>query len=367
MPNNEERGGRIFSSANLVIMSIFITALCSYVYKIHDIINFYPMFFKIIFIIIVISFGIALYVKAPLFIEKKQPVAMDQVCENWQNVNKSLNWLATFSFAILTLEPSNFISFFSGISLRIFFDGKLCKFSWENKSVKFVHRFLDFILLLISIPSVFLLTNILLSFSLEFGILLFIISTILYFKKEIIYSFFSLNIQKVEGIKTNIIYPYSTLKSHYKLYGYTNVFSNTVFITEETFKSNFSIKEYILFHELGHLKSRKKLIIHKILFLIMLAYLTIVPFILDGFFVFLPLITYLIYNNVIGKAINEKIELSADEYALKKLGKETCLEALHLMEKKDINYNKSRNILFSNYVPLSRRIQFINDYNEEKI
>ncbi len=363
--SGEKHGGKIFSSANLVLILMFLTFLSTYVYKMSVAVHYYPLFFQIIFLIIAFSFGIALYIKAPLFVKKQKFSEVDETCKWELSVSKSLGWLASFSVAMLTFEPSYFVSFFSGIKINFFSSGRICKFTLEEKAVKGIHRFLDFVLLLILTPMVYLITNELFYLSWKLGFFIFMMSVFLYFRREIIYTFFSLNIGKSENAKINVIYPYSTLRSRYRLYGYTNQFKNMVFITEKTFKANQVMKDYVIAHELGHLKDKKRIILHKMFFLVLLVFLTVVPFCLDEVLAFIPLLLFFLYNSTVGRLISEKVEFTADKYALKKLGKKSCLEALSLMSKE--NANASPPIaLFSNYISLNRRIKFINDYNEEE-
>lgn len=358
-------GGKVFSSANFVLILMFLTFFCTYVYKMSEMANCYPIFFKIIFAVMAISFGVAMYLKAPLFVEEQKFNAIDGE-DKWDlTVSKSLGWLASLSFVLLTFEPSFLTSFFSGIKISFFARGRVCKFTLEKKAVKCVHRFLDFILLLVSIPIVYFITSEIFYFSWRFGFLIFVLSVLIYLRRELLYTFFSLNVGEVDGVKVNVIYPYSTLRSRYKLYGYANLFKNKAFITEETFKASPTVKDFVIAHELGHLDDKKRAILHKAAFLVLLAFLTMVPFYLGESFAFVPLALFFIYNRTVARLVSEKIELTADKYAVGKIGKKGCLEALHLLCKASV-VNAAPNSLFSNYVPLSRRIQFIDAYIEQE-
>lgn len=346
-------------------MCLFVTFLCTYTYKAVDLMYYCPTFSKIIFGIIAISLGFSCYIKAPLFVKMQNEETVD--FSQWEkHISKNLGWLANISFALLTAEPSRFVSFFSNTKLTFFTKGRLSKFTWENAPVKPIHRFLDFVLLLVLMPIVYLFASDLFSFFLNGGLFVFIFLVFFRFRKVINYSFFSVNVGCEKGIKINVMYPYSTVRSRYKMYGFANQFNNEVFITEDTFRLNQIIKEYTIAHEMGHLKDRKKFIAYSIFSLIPLACVTILPFMLKGYLAFIPVVTYILYRCTFEYLINEKIELEADKYALKELGKERCLEALDLMSKNSTNCSTSRKNLFSFCVPLKRRIKFINEYKEKK-
>ena len=360
---------KIFSTANLVLWFFCIALFSVFFYKVHDLIFELPLFSIIIFSIIAVSLGVSICLKAPLFVNNSDNSNINDSLYD-KRESKNLGFLGCLSFALLTLEPSCFVSFFSGVKLSLCSKDRICKFACENKKTKFIHRLLDFTLLFILIPIAYLLVLGLLSFGWKSGLCIFIIFTFLNFRKSILFYFLGIQVDTIDGYKINVIYPHRTVRTIlYKMYGFAGCFTKTVFITDDTFRLNQTIKDYVIAHEMGHIKNRKGIFIHYVFFVLLIAYLSMGPDIfgemMNNYFAyFIPIITYLIYKMTLGYRIHEKMELDADKYALQKIGKEKCLEALNVM-KKDSVKQSNKNWL-SRSIPLERRIQFIKDYEDKK-
>lgn len=362
---------RTFSSANLVILLCFISAAFTYIFIAVKPIssNLSSAIFEIICLgVMLIGFSLCLYIKFPLFIE---PNPTKKISEDFyeQKYEQNLNWLKCLYFTLFTAERSQFVSFFPGATLKLYVKGRICEFIWENKSVKPIHRILDFLLLLIVAPIFCLLMAGLLNFGIISGISVCIIGLLFLFRKRILFNILSINVGKKYNYKLNVMYPYSTIKFHlYKYYGVAEPFTKTILISQETFGLNPIIKEYVTTHEAGHLKDKKTFWIHFFIPILIMLYLTLLPYLFKTFnslAAFIPLLTYCVYTVTLGYKIREKSELSADEFALKTIGKEKCIEALTLMNTDTNNRSKNKNFLIKT-VSLERKIQFINDY-EEKI
>lgn len=345
------------------------SAIFTFIYVTFDTIIEEPLVAIICLVPMLIFFGIFVYIKFPLFINTSQEKTFDT--DFYDNIyEQNLGWFKCLFFALFTAEKSNFVSLFSGVTIKLHVKDRICKFTWKNKKTKFIHRLLDFTLLFILIPIAYLLVLGLLSFEWKSGLFIFIIFTLFSFRKIILFYFFSINVNTIDEYKINVVYPYSTVRTIlYKRYGTAGCFKKTVFITDDTFRLNQTIKDYVIAHEMGHIKNRKGIFIHYVFFVLLIAYLSMGPYIFgemmnNDFAYFIPIITYLIYRMTWGYRIHEKMELDADKYALQKIGKEKCLEALNVM-KKDSGKQSNKNWL-SRAIPLERRIQFIKDYEDKK-
>lgn len=328
-----------------------------------------PLFANICLGTMLICSGICLYVKFPLFINVSQEETLNKDFYD-EIYEQNLGWFKCLFFVLFTAEKSNFVSFFSGATIKLHIKGRICKFTWDNRPAKLVHRLLDFTLLLVFLPIAYLVATGLLSSTWKFGLFIFIAYTLLSFRKIILFYFLSINVSTVDQYKINVVYPYSTIRNHlYKLYGMAGCLTRTIFIMDDTFRLNQTIKDYVIAHEMGHMKNRKVIFINHTFFIFLLAYLTIGPDVFSGIiksqFAFLiPIITFLIFAIPLRRYSYEKTELNADKYALQTIGKEKCLEALNAM-KKD-NVKQSNKSWLSRSIPLERRIQFIKDYEDKK-
>lgn len=357
---------KTFSSANLSLLLCFIFAAFTYLFITVTSILSHPIFEIICLSIILICFSLYLYIRFPLFID---PNPAEKFSEDFYDhkYEKNLGWFKNLYFTLFTAERSQFVSFFSGSTIKLYVKGRVCKFTWETKPVKPVHRLLDFLLFLILGPTFCLLMVGLLNFGILSGISVCIIGLLFLFRKRILFSFLSVNVGKAFNYKLNVVYPYSTSNFHlHKYYGTAEPFTKTVLIADDTFSINPVIKKYVTVHEVGHLKDKKTFWTYFFVPIFVMIYLTILPYLLktaNSWAAFIPLVTYFIYTVTLGYKFREKSEFSADEFALKSIGKENCIEALRLM---NTYVNSGSRHLFLKPVPLERKIQFINDYEEKK-
>lgn len=357
---------KTFSSANFTLLicstSLIVTYWLRVVKPILSDINFAAVGL-ICFGIILISLGFALYIKCPLFIE---PNPVKKPSEDFydKKYTQDLGWLRCLYFSVFTAERSEFISFFSGATITIYGKGRVCNFTWENKPIKPIHRLLDFLLILLLAPLVIFLVWEYTNLGLATGISTCVIGIMFLFRKRILFNILSINVGKARKYKLNVIYPYSTSRLHrYKYYGVAEPFTKTILITEDTFRLNPIIKEYVTAHEVGHLNDKKILFTHCLFPITIMIYLSILPYLFSGLAAFIPLVTYLVYKRTIGYRIDESAEFFADSFAVKIIGKEKCIEALTLMNK--TSKSNGGNDFFKKAIPLEKRIQFIKAYKED--
>lgn len=346
------------------------SAIFTFIYGTLDTIIEEPLIAIICLVPMLICFGIFVYIKFPLYINTSQEETFDT--EFYDNIyEQNLGWFRCLFFALFTAEKSEFVSFFSGATIKLHTKDSICKFIWENKQTKFIHRLLDFALLLFLLPIAYLVATGLLSHGFKSGLFIFIAYTVWILRKTILFYFFSINVSTVDQYKINVVYPYSTISNRLsKIYGMAGCLTKTIFITDDTFRLNQTIKDYVIAHEMGHIKNRKISFINHAFFIFVLAYLTIGPdvfgeIINNQFAVLIPIITFLIFAIPLRRYLYEKTELNADKCALQIIGKEKCLEALNLI-KKDCGVKNSNKSWWSPQIPLERRIQFIKDYEDKK-
>ncbi len=362
---------KIFSSANLSILVGWISAVFTYLYISRELIIEFPQFSIVCLGTMVICFGIYLYLKFPIFII---PSPVENFDENlYDNVYvRNVNWFGRLFFSLFTPESSQFVSFFSETTLTLFTKGRICKFICVNKNVKFIHRVFDVLLMIVLTPILCMFIIAFLFAKWYFSIFIYLIYLIFIFRKHIILYIFSVNANIYNNLKINIIFPWVMPKFPiYKYYGFAEPFTKTILISEDTFRLNPIIKDYVLAHEKGHLDDRKNIFVKIFISVIIGIWLSFAPYFFyktNALLVWLPLTVYIIYNITIGYYINLKSELFADKVAIKSIGKENVLEALNTIKK--FNHEDDRFLLvklFFRYVPIERRIRFVNEYSENEI
>lgn len=360
---------KIFSSANLTMCLSGFTFFITYFFMTRNTLNFLPSLTIPIFILSIFLFSALFLLKFPILIEDKK----EQINEDYYDKKyvENINFLKRLYFSLFSSEPSQIISFFSKVDLSLFNKNGNCKFSWENGPVKIVHRILD---LLITIPLVaiaFLLGYGLSAGDFYFSLILCIIFLLFFFKNKIISYSLSIKVGNIDNYKLKVIYPYRKNNLTFiKHYGMSFPLSKTILISDEIFSSNStSLKDYVIAHELGHMKDKRRIAVIFSISVLFTIYLVMGPSVIStlGFkyLTILPILTFLLYWVLFGFNLNEKAELFADEYALKKIGKENCLTALEII-KSEVNENRSNYDKFFKPIPISRRMQFINEYQEKE-
>ncbi len=360
---------KVFSSANLAMFLSGFTLLITYFFKTRNTLSFLPQLTIPLFILSIFLFSALFLLKFPLFIVQKE----EQIKENYydQKYEENISFFKRLYFSLLSSEPSQIISFFSRVTLKLFNKNELCKFSWENGPVKVTHRILDLLLTIPLVAISFLLGYGLSKGNFYFSLVLCLIFFVFMFKNRIITYSLSIEVENTDSYKLKVIYPYKKNKiSFIKHYGMSFPFAKTILISDEIFSSNStSLKEYVIAHEVGHLKDKKRLAFTYSLAVFFTIYLVMGPYFISSFgfkyFAFLPILTFLLYWVLFGFDLNEKAELLADEYAIKTIGKENCLTALEIL-KNDSKENGSNYYKFLKPIPISRRIQFINEYQEKE-
>ncbi|MDR1253735.1 MAG: hypothetical protein LBJ95_01795 [Oscillospiraceae bacterium] len=354
-----------FSSANLtMLVVVFVLVITQYVSTI-DIINYYPAF---TIPANLIGFGCLsawIFYKFPLFVkqEPEKNIAHFQT-EHHQEL-KRFNRLYLLLFFS---EPSRFISFFSKVTLHVFSDKNMHKFMWKNEKAKFVHRVLDFLIMALLTPFAFLLAFCVRLGDWRLGLVIFLFSG-LYIFKELIFSYsMSINIGKAYGYDVNITYPCKAKASLLSYYGRAYPFKKTILISKKTYKND-EIEGYIIANEKGHLEDNKHTFIIFATSLLLVAFLTIGPFLLSSYFghsyfACLPLILYYIYTNTVHYKLTEQSEQFADAFAVKTIGKEKCLKALNFMRGDTYDFKPSllSILIFGKIVTPERKIELINEH-----
>lgn len=359
---------RTFSSANctLLLCFSFTSFFCLWETATpisSDLISY--IFDNILLIIMLIGFWWILSIKFPLFIDEK-PVQKPSKDSYDKKYTQNLGWFKCLCFSLFTAEKSNLVSLFSGATITMYEKDRICKFTWENKPVKSTHRTLDFVLLLTA-ESIFcaLMTN-LFSFNFLSGFCFLIIGTTFLFRKKFLFFILSINVGKCYGYKLNVIYPYKeAMFLIYKYFGTVEPLTKTILITENTYRLDPIIREYVTAHEAGHLKDKKTLLTQFFMNVIVMVYFFMIPHLikfLGIWIVIYSILIYFIFKMTIGCKIDQNFEFSADSFALKKLGKQKCIEALKLMNKNLLS-NEKNNFGKKN-VALENQIHFINNYKE---
>ena len=108
-----------FSTANLSLIVPLLIGGCTYFYLTIDNLFFAPILCGPLLIIIIASVIAIIKLKFPLYIKHKDVEAVDNSDYGTMHTC-NVSWWRCLYFCILTAEPSNFISLFSGARLVLF-------------------------------------------------------------------------------------------------------------------------------------------------------------------------------------------------------------------------------------------------------
>ncbi len=345
------------------------TLFVTYFFLTIDTLNFLPTLTFPIFILSTFLFSILFLIKFPIFINENK----EQIDETYYDKKyvENISFFKLLYFSLFSSEPSHIISFFNGVKLILFNKNRICKFVWEDEVVKPIHRILDLLMAVPLIALAYLLGLFLSKGNFYFGLALCLIFLVFKFKNKIISYSLSIKVSNIYNYNLKVIYPYGKNPLTFiKHYGMSFPFTKTILISDEVFSSSSaSLKEYVIAHEAGHIKDKKRIALIFGISIFFTIYLILCPFLISGlgfkYLTILPILTFLFYWAIFGFDLNEKAEFFADEYAIKKIGKEKCLEALEIIKNESNEDRTTQGSLFRP-IPISRRIKFINEYQEKE-
>jgi hypothetical protein len=352
-----------FSSANLTMLVATFVLVITQCASTIDMINHYPAFTIPANLIGFGCLSAYMFYKFPLFV-KQEP---EKSTANFQTEHhQELKRYNRLYLLLCFSEPSRFISFFSKVTLHVFSNGNMHRFTWKNEKAKFAHRVLDFLLMALLVPFALLLAFCVRSGDWRLGLVIFMFSGLYIFKEHIFAYSMSINIGKAYGYDVNVIYPYKAKASLLKCYGMAYPFKKTILISKDTYKND-EIEDYVIAHERGHLEDNKYTLIILTILLLLVAFLTMGPIILScyfghSYFAFLPLIFYYIYTNTMHSNLMERSERFADAFAVKNIGKEQCLKALAFMRCDDCKPSLLFRLIFGKIVTPKRKMELINEH-----
>ncbi len=360
---------KAFSSANLVMCLSGFTLFITYFFLTIDTLRVLPYLTFPIFILSIFLFSTLFLIKFPVFVKDNETYTNEAYCDN--KYVENVNFFKRLYFSLFSSEPSQIMSFFSGLKLILFNKDRVCKFAWENEPVKPVHRILDLLMAIPLITIAFLLGLGLSTGNFYFSLALCIIFVIVMFRNKIISYSLSIKVGNIDGCNLKVIYPYRKKPLTFiKHYGMSFPFSKTILVSDEVFNSSStSLKDYVISHELGHINDKRRIAFIISIAMFFIIYLTVGPYVIFklGFkhLIVLPILTFLLYWSAFGFNLKEKAELFADEYAVKRIGKERCLAALEII-KNESSGDTSGYAKFFKPIPISTRIRFINEYSEKR-
>lgn len=322
---------------------------------------------RILFDISALVFAALAIIRFPLFIKNNVEQVDEAAYENKFETN--ISCLKKLIYILFTLETSFIPSFFSNSTLRLYTKGRICKSVLFHSKPTLINKFHDIFLMSILTFLSFVCASVIVKINVISFVVIDIIILLLLDKRNLLMYALSVNVKQKDGLNINVVCPYSS--SQIKIFKYYGIaFLNTILITQDTFRLNPIIKDYVIAHEIGHIKNKYMSWINRASVIFNVFFVTITPYILHDVFnfkspliLFMPLLLYLFYTMTIGYFIIEKSELLADEFAVNELGYEKCIEALNLMAQEN-SAPRKRNImvtLFVKEVSFSRRIKFIND------
>ncbi|MDR0404708.1 MAG: hypothetical protein LBH37_02825 [Oscillospiraceae bacterium] len=313
----------------------------------------------VMFTIMIVGFACLILGKFPIFLTPKA-----QSSENF-SYSRTLSPAQSIYFSIFCSQISFFTSFFSENRINANKNefGKI-KLTWSQGKVRVIHRFLDFILLVLFVPLGVWLIFWFREQGLRQYFVLFVAVTLAALRDFLCCLFSSVNIKIENGVKINVFATISNrLKT--KFQGISFPLMDTALISEDIFNQD-SFAKYVLAHEIGHLKDKISKIFFVFRYFFTPFYLLIITGMLYEFemayLAFFPLASYAVYYLIFGRIIYKNSERFADLYAAKTVGKESCLDVLKDMKRKE---NKSvfckiiRRLL--GIIPIDERISTISE------
>lgn len=369
MESKKSNNEKTFSSANLFFLCTISIILFGYYYygwKRIKLVN--PGTANAIFIIMILAISFWLLVKFPLFVKKhSDTLTYDEVH------SKKINLLSKiYSGLVNWTVPCQYVSFFTNMTLSAGIKNRDCSLALNEDPVKPRHRVCDLILTIFSCLLMLFITPEFSKVGILFGFISFALSMLFFFRNLILSRIFSVNIGLYKSYNLSIMYQYGFVNNFTpSQYGFANCLKNDILISQKVFSGGETLKQYILAHEEGHLKTvnRKK----SIAILSVFLSFTFLFFLSEGILVqlgienvmiiLIPLALYLVFLiiiSLISLSYCKRNEILADVYAIKKIGKEAVFDGLSAI----VNDNKfSKNLNISG-ISVNRRLEFVKTFEK---
>ena len=361
-----------FSSANLAFIAIVVLTIAIGIYQGIKYVKNWSLL-GITFLIFFMTNIIILTIKKfPVFVNCKHLEKKD--LENCGEMyEKNIVFLSRLYFMMFTSEPSCFVSLFSPTKLTLYKQEKDNTFIWHSGDrTKLIHRVLDFVFMV----SAILFNYVLITYCIKTAIMtkalilvLAIVTLAFKLEKTVLCNMFSVKVEEKEGIKLKLLYNYSSSKILFNnFYGTAEPWTKSVIIGSNDMPLN--IKEFIIAHEIGHIKDKKFIFMNTFMMLFEVIYIFGLLFVLDGAnqnrnTILVLISAYFIYWLALKYIIHEKSEFFADKYVADIIGKEKYMEAMNIMNKKDTKLSSKVTFLnlVTKMVPVNRRIEVISNKN----
>lgn len=361
---------QVFSSANLFFICTFLVFVFGYfLFIFKKIVQINPVATYISLIITIPALLFTLYLKFPLFVTIKNSEERNLLyCERIY-VTKVGFWSKLYIGMFCWNRVNDFISLFGKETLELYDDGKERSMEINSGKVKFINKFFDVVFAGIFCVVMFFISREFAKLEIVFGVVFSVLVILFLFRKIILDYIFSINVGEYEGYKLNILYPYNS--SNCKTLGLAYVIKKTILLNKKAFYGENELKQYILAHELGHLKtiSRTKKIINTFI-VTTCSFITIFMGVSwsnitgkkDDYTIWFLIVAYIMFVYLYRKNMKKKEqinEINADIFAIKKIGKNAVLKGLEIIENIE-----AKDATFSG-LSIEKKIKFIKEYKEE--
>ena len=362
-----------FSTANLFFICTVGILILKYFHNCYQItISTKPLFSNIMLVFTSVVSVIWIAFKFPLFVKTEEDMSDLSFYDNIYSKNINF-WSRLYLVFFEFIKPSPIVSLFSPIILNLGVKNRECKFILIIKKPRFVHRFLDVVLAVVFGLGAFFVSNEITKFGAIFGVLMYILTMLVVYKKVFLNYIYSVTISKVNGYNLNIIYAFNIFDGIFSnLYGLAYDINKSILLSTQVFCGGENLKKYVIAHEEGHLatKSRKQTLLITLIFGFT-SFLGIAgPCIASEFFSstekmqWLIVAFYIIFIFAFNKLVSRKNrnnEFAADAFAIKKIGKDLVLKGLTII-KADSLYRNSAVKLSG--LEIDRRIEFVERYED---
>lgn len=364
MNKNCDNSLKVFSTANLFFTFMWITIILTY----------YQVLIKVNGIIFFLGFfttALGVLFKYPLIVKvnNEKMCTLDYDSVNMKNIGFfSCLYIGLFEFCT---KQSNLVSIFGGAKLKLFKTDRNCTFEYNTNVTKMRYKVFDIILTMTCLAFVLFVKKNLSNYENVINTALWSLVSLyiilLKFRKAILNSIHSINIGSIGKYKLNIIDQYNIFEGIFsKNYGFANMISETIMISKETFCSGDNLRKYILAHEEGHLDhSKRGLTIFMVAISILADFFGIVGvYIVSILFPSKAWISwtslglyfvFLIIFNIILKRRTKDGEFAADAFAIKKIGKDSVINALEILKNDKTCLGKNKKL---SGIDFDKRIEF---------
>lgn len=360
-----------FSTANVFFTCTVGTLVLKYFYNCWlATVQTKPVFSNIMLISMSMITIIWLIFKFPLFVRVGEDT--DQLSFYKDVYSKNINfWSRLYLVFFEFTKPSKIISLFSTVSLKLGVNNRDCKFIYVLELPQIIHRFLDIVLTIVFSVAVFFITEEITKFGIVFGVLIYVLVMLVVYKKVLLSYIYSVNIDKANGYKLNVVYPYNIFDGIFsRLYGLAYDMNKTILLSKQVFCGGEDLKRYIIAHEEGHLATKcpQKTLLITITFVFTSFFSIAGPYIASEIFPSIEwiqwflVISYIIFIFIFNKVINKRNkdeEFAADIFAIKKIGKEMILKGLKIVKDDKLYVDSTINLTGTE---IDKRIEFVEKY-----